>query len=292
MELPDTLSGWFDALGGLDLFRALALLLVGIVVSRTLRRVLSAVLEDRLDRHETTLIVRLASWVVLGIFSVTALHQLGFDLSLLLGAAGVFTVAVGFASQTSGSNLVSGLFLLAERPFSIGDAVRIAGTTGEVLSIDLLSVKIRTYDNLFVRVPNETVIKSEVTNMTRFAIRRFDLPIGVAYKEDLEHVRAVLERLADDDPLCLEEPRPIVMVFGFGDSAVNLQFSVWTLRENFLAFRTSIVTGVLREFAAEGIEIPFPHRSLYAGEATAPLPIRMVPEAVDPSTESVPGTSS
>ena len=118
-------------------------------------------------------------------FCVSALRELGFKLSVLLGAAGVLTVAVGFASQTSASNIISGLFLLGERPFSVGDVIRVGSTTGEVLSIDLLSAKLRTFENLFVRIPNETLIKSEVTNLSRLPVRRLDLKIGIAYKEEV-----------------------------------------------------------------------------------------------------------
>ncbi|MFT6270035.1 MAG: small-conductance mechanosensitive channel [Alphaproteobacteria bacterium] len=124
------------------------------------------------------------------------MKELGFDLSVVLGAAGIFSVAIGFASQTSASNLISGLFLMMERPFSVGDIIRVESTTGEVISIDLLSVKIRTFDNLFVRIPNESRIKTQVTTLTRFPIRRADLQIGIAYKEDIERVKEILNNVA------------------------------------------------------------------------------------------------
>jgi len=133
---------------------------------------------------------------------------MGFQLSVLLGAAGILSVAIGFASQTSASNLISGLFLIGEGPFAIGDFIRVGTTEGEVLSIDLLSVKLRTPDNLFVRIPNEQLIKSEVVNLTRFAIRRLNLAVGVAYKEDIPRVRHILMQVATDNPLCLNEPAP------------------------------------------------------------------------------------
>jgi len=101
---------------------------------------------------------------------------------------------------------------------------------------------------------------------------RFDLQVGVAYKEDLERVETLLMEIADRNPLCLEEPKPLFIVLGFGDSAINLQFSVWGTRENFLPLRNSITISVKREFDAAGIEIPFPPRTLYAGAATAPIP--------------------
>ena len=85
--------------------------------------------------------------------------------------------------------------------------------------MNLLSVKLRTFDNLFVRIPNETMIKSEVTNLRRFPIRRIDLQIGVAYKEDLREVREVLLEVADRNPLCLEEPAPLIIFQGDGDSS-------------------------------------------------------------------------
>jgi small-conductance mechanosensitive channel len=154
--------------------------------------------------------------------------------------------------------------------------IKIGDTTGEVLAIDLLSVKLRTFDNLFVRVPNESLIKSQITNFTRFPIRRLDLQIGVAYKEDVGRVRDILIQVSDTYPLCLDQPRPLTIFQGFGDSALKLQFSVWTKRENYLALRNAMPEAVKRAFDEAGIEIPFPHRSLYAGSMTDPLPIRVV----------------
>ncbi|HSH70842.1 MAG TPA: mechanosensitive ion channel family protein, partial [Deferrisomatales bacterium] len=188
----------------------------------------------------------------------------------------VLTVAVGFASQTSASNIISGLFLMVEEPFVVGDLIRVGDTTGEVLSIDLLSVKLRTFDNLFVRVPNESMVKSEVTTLTRFPIRRADLKIGVAYKEDIARVREVLMAVADENPLCLMEPKPLFIFLGYGESSLDIQFSVWAKRENFLDLRNGIYEEIKLAFDAAGIEIPFPHRSLYAGSVTDPFPIRII----------------
>lgn len=207
---------------------------------------------------------------------MVALGELGFHVGVLMGAAGLFTVALGFASQTSASNLISGLFLIIEQPFVIGDIVRVEDVTGEVLSIDLLSIKLRTFDNLFVRVPNETIIKTKVINLTHFPIRRIDLQVGVAYKEDLPRVREVLAEVADRNPLCLDEPAPVYIFKGFGESSLDMQFSVWTKRENYLALLNSIYLEIKAAFDAAGIEIPFPHRSLYTGSVTDPFPIRIV----------------
>jgi small-conductance mechanosensitive channel len=234
--------------------------------------------KNRFDQHQQLLMARIAAYLVLLVFIVMGLNAIGFNLGVLIGAAGILSVAIGFASQTSASNIISGLFLVAERPFSVGDLIRVGTTTGEVLSIDLLSVKLRTFDNLFVRIPNETLIKSEVTTLTRFPIRRIDLAIGVAYKEDIKQVRKVLERVAQANPLCLDEPKPIFVFLGFGESSLDMQFSVWVKREKFIDLKNSIHEEIKEAFDAEGIEIPFPHRSLYTGSVTEPFPIRVVTE--------------
>ena len=238
--------------------QALIVLLVGWLLARLVSRTAARLAALHLDLHQTTILRRVVFYVILGLVIATALHQLGFRLGVLLGAAGVLTVAIGFASQTSASNLISGLFLIAERPFQIGE------TTGEILAIDLLSVKLRTRDNLFVRVPNETLVKSQVTNFSRFPIRRFDMKVSVAYKEDLDRVKKTLESVSDANPLALEEPKPQLFFLAFGDS---------------------------------GIEIPFPHVSLYAGSATEPFPVRHAPgegpapRRVDDPGQEEPGNS-
>lgn len=254
--------------------QAAIILFVGWLLARLVARAAGRLLALRLDVHQTIILRRVVFYVILGLVVASALHQLGFRLGVLLGAAGILTVAIGFASQTSASNLISGLFLIAERPFQIGDFVQIGETVGEVLAIDLLSVKLRTRDNLFVRVPNETLVKAQVTNFSRFPIRRFDMKVSVAYKEDLDRVKRTLEATSDANPLSLEEPKPQLFFLAFGDSGIELQYSVWTLRENFIELRNGLPMEVKKAFDAAGIEIPFPHVSLYAGSATEPFPVR------------------
>lgn len=260
----------------LSAIRALTILFIGIAIAKLVSATLVKLIHSKIDSHQAMLIRRGSYYLILLLFLISALKELGFDLSVLLGAAGILTVAIGFASQTSASNLISGLFLVAERPFSVGDIIRVGTTTGEVLSIDLLSVKLRTFDNLFVRLPNESLIKSEVTTLTRFPIRRIDILVGVAYREDLKTVRDILFEVAEKNPLCLEEPKPVYNFQGFGDSSLNIQFSVWAKRENFLNLKNSIHEEIKNAFDANGIEIPFPHRTLYTGSATEPFPVTQV----------------
>lgn len=262
----------------LSIAQAAILFLSGFVVARIAGRYIGRYAEERYGLHEATIMRRWARYLIVILFTLSALHQLGFDLSVLLGAAGILSVAIGFASQTSASNLISGLFLVGERPFSVGDTISIEHFTGEVLSIDLLSVKLRTFDNLYVRIPNETLIKSPVTTLTRFPNRRIDIKVGVAYGEDVNKVQRALTNVAASNPQCLADPRPSFLLDGFGDSAVNISFLVWTKwtgREEFNDLKTTLHKEILEAFHREGITIPFPHRTLLA-EGGKPFTVRIV----------------
>ena len=267
--------------------RSVILIVVGLLAARIVSRVVARLSKTRLEAQQVLLLRRFLYYGLFALFLVAALHQLGFNLGVLLGAAGVLSVAIGFASQTSASNLVAGLFLIAEKPFAIGDVIQIGGTSGEVLAIDLLSVKLRTFDNKFVRIPNESVIKSEVATLTKFPIRRADLQIGVAYREDLERVRDVLMDLADRNLLCLDEPKPLFFFQGFGESSINLQFSVWATRENFLELKNTIQIDIKKAFEEAGIEIPFPQRTLHAGGDVKSFPVKVVESSAGPDDPEV-----
>ena len=263
------------------LIQALLLVVVGFIIARLISTAIVNVVKHKMTAHGQLFLKRTIFYGILILVTISALDNIGIDLSILLGAAGVFTVALGFASQTSASNLISGLFLMIERPFSITDVIRVNDITGEVISIDLLSVKLRTFDNLFVRIPNESMIKSAVTTLTKYPIRRADLKIGIAYKEDIEKVRKILLDIAAKNLICLEEPAPIFILTGFGSSSVDIQFSVWARRENFLTLKNAMYMDIKKTFDEQGIEIPYPHMSLYTGTATTPFPLSCVTEKVD-----------
>ncbi|MFN2253958.1 MAG: mechanosensitive ion channel family protein, partial [Candidatus Promineifilaceae bacterium] len=238
----------------INIFRAILIAIAGFVIARIISRFLARAMKGKLDVHRQMLLQRGSYYIIVAIFLTTALVQLGFDLGILVGTAGILTVALAFASQTSMSNLISGLFLIAENPFQVGDLLQVGTTVGEVLEIDLLSVKLRKFDNTFVRLPNETLIKSEIATLTKYPIRRVDLTLHVAYKEDISRVRDILIDLASKNPLSLEEPEPLFIFRGFGESALEIQFSPWALGENFLALKNSIQEEIKLAFDEAGIE--------------------------------------
>lgn len=258
------------------LIKALVALVAGWLITRITKRAIMRIPDHNVTVHGRTMLDQASTFIILTVFVFMAINQLGFDMTALLGAAGILSVAVGFASQTSASNLISGLFLLGERAFTVGDVIKVGDQTGEVLSIDLLSVKLRTFDNLFVRIPNENLMKSTVTTLTRFPIRRFDMKIGIAYHEDIRKARDVLIKVARNFHLCLDEPAPLIIMQGFGESSIDIQFSVWGARERFLDMRNGLQERVKEAFDENGIEIPFPHRTIYAGSKSTPHPVKIL----------------
>lgn len=262
---------WF-----IRLFKAVIVFVIGLVLLNVILRLLTTVIRSRLSDQHRMLLRKTTMYTGVVLIIFTVLNQFGFHLSALLGAAGILGVAVGFASQTSVSNVISGIFLVSERPFQIGDLVQIGEVMGTVISIDLLSIKVRTFDNHFIRVPNESLIKSNITNYTRYSVRRLNITLGVAHKEDIRRVLAILEELATNNRYCLRNPAPLIFFDGFGQSSLNLFLGLWVARDEYLQLKRTILIEIKERFDAEGIEIPFPHVTLYTGAKTDPLPMKIV----------------
>ena len=255
--------------------RVLIIVASGFVILKILSFAVSKATAKRFSAQSTMLIRKAIFYAGAFIVLLAVLKQLGVKLTALLGAAGIVGIAVGFASQTSVSNIISGLFLISEKPFAVNDIIQVDNIVGVIMSIDLLSVKVRTFDNQFIRVPNEKLIKTEVTNVTKFPIRRLNINLSVAYKEDIGKVRALLLDIARENPYCLDNPEPLFAFKEFGDHGIELVLGVWFVKTDYWPFKNSIMQEIKERFESEGIEIPFPHISLYTGSATHPFPIRI-----------------
>jgi small-conductance mechanosensitive channel len=223
--------------------------LIQITVSRTLK--------GRVSDQRTFMVRKGIKYTGMTLAVLFVFKNLGVDMSAILGAAGVAGIVFGFAAQTSMSSLISGFFLLSEKPFQVGDAIKVDDVSGVVLSVDFLSVKIRTYDNLFVRIPNETIIKSNLTTVTRFPIRRLDLSFVVAYKEDPERVRDLLFSLAEKNPYALDNPPPFFGIDKFDSSGIAVIFCLWFEKSNFWNLKNSIIITIKSAFEEAHIEIPY-----------------------------------
>ena len=253
--------------------RIIIILIVGLIVVHTVAYMVRKLLPDKLSKQRKMIINRFVQYSGFVMLFLILIAELEIKLAAIFGAAGVIGLVIGVASQASLGNIISGFFLISEKSFELGDTIRIGDKTGVVYSIDLLSVKIKTIDNLMLRIPNQTVISSELINVTKFPIRRFDFEISVAYKEDLSKVKTIIENTAKNNPFSLDEPEPLVTFINFADSGIIIQVGVWFEKANLIKLRNSLFVEIKEAFSAEGIEIPFPHVSIYSGEVTKPFPI-------------------
>jgi small-conductance mechanosensitive channel len=290
--IVNQILGLFTISGIPILLRSGLVVLTGIPLTLLFSRWTRKLVGARSSPQQGMIVGKVILYSGILIILVTVLQEMGFSLAPLLGAAGILGIALGFAAQTSVSNVISGFFLMAEGPFVVNDLVQVGDLMGRVLSIDMLSVKLRTFDNRFVRIPNENLIKSAFVNLTRFPIRRADITVGVAYKEDVARVKEILFEVARTHPGALMEPEPQFFFQDYGSSSLDFLFGVWIPTENFFEMRNEIREMIKRRFDEEGIEIPFPHRTLYAGAVTEPFPIRILGPESGPGGEkdTGPGT--
>lgn len=194
------------------------------------------------DPQRALVFGRFSSWAVFFLGLTAVFQELGFKLSVLLGAAGVLSVAIGFASQTTLSNLISGFYLFGERPFRVGDSIEVDGLSGEVLSIDIMATSLRTLDNRFVRIPNELLIKTKVVNQTRFPLRRLDLTLRIPAHDDFGQLKTRILDTVDRHPLCLAEPPPFVFISELGTDSIAVQASVWVETKDLSQLRAELLT--------------------------------------------------
>lgn len=185
------------------------------------------------------------------------LSLFGVKLSALLGAAGVAGVALGFAAQTSVSNLISGLFVLTEGSLKIGDAITINDITGVVDSVNLLSVTIHTYDNQMVRIPNSSIINSNLINNSFHNQRRLTLTVSVSYDTPMDKILGVLLTAPSLCPSVLKNPEPAAWFERFNDSGIDITVAVWFEPKNFIQAKNEIFCAVKKVLDDAKVEIPF-----------------------------------
>ncbi len=241
----------------LPILKAAIIFIAGIFIAKFFRKLVENYSHHYSSPQQTMIVKKIVYFGILLIFLISAVQQLGFTLGVLLGSAGIITAAVGFASQTTISNMISGIFLILEKSFSVGDQIIVHGHTGTVDSIDLLSVKLISIDNTLVRIPNETILKTEIINLTKFSDRRLDIIINVAYDQDFESIREKLIAMALKNTLALKIPEPKVIVTKFGESGIDLKLSVWVNKNNYEALRESINEALKKMCDDKIIDMPF-----------------------------------
>ena len=263
-ELMTTVVAFVPKLGA-----ALLVLLVFWLIFRFSRPALRAVLQ-KADFHEALIqlmVDNLYRYAVMIVGLVMAADQLGINVAAALAGLGVAGLALGFAAQDSVANVISGILIFWDKPFVVGDWIRTEGNYGKVAEITLRSTRIRTNRNTYVVIPNKTVIDAVLENYSKHGELRIDVPVGIAYKEDIRRARDVLLDAVRSLPDVMKQPEPDVVVQSLGDSSVNLLVRVWVEQADALPRGTvAVVEASKLALDAAGIQIPFPHLQLFVDD--------------------------
>lgn len=243
-----------------NLFKAVgAITVIAVIylIFTLIRHGIKRIPAERLNVQQRMIIKKVINYTFYIIILMYILSLFGIKLSAIWGAAGIAGIAIGFASQTSVSNLISGLFVLGEKTMKIGDFISVGGQAGTVDSVGLLSVKVHTPDNQMIRIPNSTIINSNFINNSFFGKRRITFSVSIDYNSDM---RSALEALKKVQPLCptvLTEPAPTAWFDSFGDSGINITFAAWFQPPNLVQTKNDVFIAIKKVFDDANISIPF-----------------------------------
>lgn len=210
-----------------------------------------------IDATLAQFIQSVAKIVILTIGSVTALSEIGLDVSSILTSLGVVGLTLGFAAKDTLSNLISGIFILWDRPFVLGDLIEVDGKYGKVANITMRSTRVVTPDGKMLAIPNAVMANSAVASYTNFPHLRIDVDLTVGAGENFERLRDVFDAVIAGDARYLSDPKPAMVITDVGDYNVTAQFRVWIEDERqHVPMRFELRERLFEAFRAAGIDMP------------------------------------
>lgn len=247
----------------IDLIVAVGVLVLTVIVAKAVSLYARRLLKEKVTKDQSQLIGKILSFIVYIIGIATAFAVVGLNLTGIVFAGSVAGIIIGFASQNLVGNFISGLFLIIERPLKIGDQVNIEDIRGYVEDIRIISTTIRTYDGLYVRIPNQTVFTSNLTNFVGHIVRRFEYLVGIRYSDDAEKAISIIKDVVENQPFALKKPAPDIFVDSLGDNAVNIIARIWVPVTEFYSLKKVLLWEIKKALEEQGIEIAFPQRTVW-----------------------------
>ena len=242
---------------GPKLLVALIILIAGYLVGRWMGGMLERLLiRFRLEAPVRSLLVRSGQILIIGLFAIMALQNLGVELLPLVAGLGVAGAGVALAMQGVLGNAAAGLTIIFTQPFHIGDYISIAKEEGEVLGISLFSTTLGHTDRSTVVIPNRKIVGEILHNCGR--IRQLDLTVGVSYATDVNLALRAIDEILRSSPRVLRDPAPVIGIALLADSSVRLNVNPWVAVPDYVAAVGEINQAILETFRARNIDIPFP----------------------------------
>ncbi len=264
------ITGWLISKEGgqrlaWNLSKFLLVLLVSWIVAKIIQAITNWLLEKklRLSQLAEHLIARMIKNIVLVIGFAIALTALEVDITPVIAAIGATGLVVGLALQGTLSNFASGLMILVNRPFDVGDVVTAGGITGVIDQMNLVSTRFKTFDNQTIFVPNNEIWNNVITNITANHTRRVDMEFGIGYDDDFEQAERIILEAVNNHEKVLKKPEPQVITHALGESSVNIVCRPWAKTADWWQVKTEITREVKRRFDEAGISIPYPQQDVH-----------------------------
>ncbi|WP_119967616.1 mechanosensitive ion channel family protein [Shewanella japonica] len=250
--------------GGINVLLAALILIVGLYVANKASAIINKIGEsyDKLDNTLFRFLGSVAKYVILAFVAIAVLNRFGVQTASIVALLGAAGLAVGLALQGTLSNLAAGVMLLLFRPYKVGDFISAADRFGNVQEIDLFTTILKTFDNQHIIVPNSQIWGAQIVNHSFHDIRGVDMHFGVAYKENTDEVRKVIDAVLAAHPHILKDPAPFVEVETLNNSSVDFLVRPFCHGEHYFDILYSIPEQVKKALDEAGIEIPFPHRKV------------------------------
>jgi small conductance mechanosensitive channel len=240
---------------------AIIILAAGFFVGQWVGRATDGMLKRlHLEIPVRQLLVRVVRVLVLGLFAIMALQNLGVELLPLIAGLGVAGAGIALAMQGVLGNGAAGLTIIFTRPFAVGEYISIVGVEGRVENISLFSTILSHTDLSRVVVPNRKIVGEILHNYG--SIRQVQIMVGVAYDTELSQALAIIDEVLQRNPRVLKDPAPVIQVAMLADSSVNIAVRVWTNVEDYVAVTGEVNRGILENFRGRNIVIPFPQQEV------------------------------
>ena len=263
LTIPEQIFVWLRV-NMMDIAGGIAVLVIGLLLASLIAGSISRMLHKsgRLDPSVASLLsslVKYALWVLVG---VTVLTQFGVETTSIIAALGGMALAVGLALQGTLSNVASGVMILVQKPFKVGETISVGSILATVQEIGLFTTELKQPDGLFVMIPNNELWNQPIINFNRHPVRRFELVVGIGYGDSMEQARKELLALAEADDRVLADPAPVAYVASLDASSVGIGMRVWCATPDYLGLTWDLTEAAKAKFDEKGISIPFPQREV------------------------------
>ncbi|MGV6861711.1 MAG: mechanosensitive ion channel family protein [Putridiphycobacter sp.] len=249
---------------GTKIIIAVAILIIGMMIVKRISKIANKILMKRdFDESLRTFLISMISISLRILVVLTALGQLGLEMTSFIALIGAAGLAIGMAFSGTLGNFAGGVMILIFKPYKVGDYIKAQGEEGIVKEIQIFNTILLTLDNKTIIIPNGAVANGNMTNFTFQEKRRVDFTVGIAYGDDYDKAKAVLENFIKEDSKILQDEANFIGLGALADSSVNITLRVWCKTADYWDVYFKMNERIYKEFGQEGLNIPFPQLDVH-----------------------------